>query len=99
MTVTKNKQNVLRTCKRTTLWTLYGSFCENDIWRIRINRDQKKINKGREYSKIVKPQRLQWLFHLERRDDTVTPRRIMKANVCYLGRGKDRDYDLSLIHI
>jgi hypothetical protein len=54
---------------------------ENNMWRIRYNEEIK--------ARFIRSQRLRWLGHVERMEDTAMPKRMMKGKL-YSKRRKGR---------
>ena len=56
---------------------IYGRVKENELWRIRRNDELEAIIKGANIVRFIKCQRIRWLGHIERMQDTVIPKKIM----------------------
>ena len=54
----------------------YGSKYKDGEWKIRMNRELEKLNKGENTVKWIKGQRISWLGHLERREEDRMPKKI-----------------------
>jgi hypothetical protein len=48
---------------------------ENESWRIRRNDELEAIIKGENILRFIKSQRIPWLGHIERMQDTAIPKR------------------------
>jgi hypothetical protein len=46
---------------------------ENELWRIRRNDELQNIIKGQNIVRFIKSQRIRWLGHIERMQDTAIP--------------------------
>jgi hypothetical protein len=54
---------------------IYGPGKENELWRIRQNDELETIIKGENIIRFIKCQRIRWLGHIERMQDTAIPKR------------------------
>jgi hypothetical protein len=52
---------------------IYGPVKENKLWRIRRNDELEAIIKGENIVRFIKCQRIRWLGHIERIQDTAIP--------------------------
>ena len=52
---------------------------ENDLWRIRRNDELEAIIKGENIVRFIKSQRIGWLGHTERMQDTAIPKRCTES--------------------
>jgi transcription termination factor 2 len=61
--------------ERKVLRKIFGPTNENGIWRIKTNKELDKIIKHKNMLNFIRAQRLEWLGHIERMQDT----RMVKA--------------------
>jgi hypothetical protein len=54
---------------------IYGPKYENGEWKSRTNRELEEMTKGEDKVKLIKGQRISWLGHLERMEDSM-PKKI-----------------------
>jgi len=55
---------------------IYGPKYEDGEWKIRTNRELEELNKGENIVKWIKGQRINWLGHLERKEEDRMPKNI-----------------------
>jgi hypothetical protein len=67
--------NRLMVFESKVLRKIFGTTIENGIWRIKTNQELDKIIKHKNIINIIRAQRLGWLGHIERMQET----RIVKA--------------------
>ena len=60
----------LAVSEREILRKIYGPAKENEFWRIRRNDELEAIIKGESIVRFIKCQRIRWLGHIERIQDT-----------------------------
>jgi hypothetical protein len=68
---------------------IYGPEMENNIWRIRYNEEINTLLKGEDIVRFIKSQRIRYLGHVERMEDNVMPKRMLKGRL-YSKRRKGR---------
>jgi hypothetical protein len=60
------------TWKRKILRKIYGSTYEKGHWRIKINSKSESKHKSQDIVSVIKDQRLEWLDHIIRMNETRT---------------------------
>jgi hypothetical protein len=58
--------------KRKVLRKIFGQTNENGIWRIKTNQEMGKIIKHKNIRNFIRAQRVGWLHHIERMQETKT---------------------------
>jgi len=76
-TLTIEEERALAVFERKILRKIYGSVKENELWRIRRNDELEAIIKGENIVRFIKSQRIQWLGHIERMQDTTIPKQML----------------------
>ena len=69
------RQITLAVFERKILRKIYGPVKENELWRIRRNDELEAIIKGENIVRFIKCQRIWWLGHIERMQDTAIPKK------------------------
>jgi hypothetical protein len=69
------KERALAVFERKILRKIYGPVRENELWRIRRNDELEAIIKRENIVRFIKCQRIQWLGHIERIQDTAIPKK------------------------
>ena len=69
------EERALAVFERKMLRKIYGPVKENELWIIRRNDELEAIIKGENIVKFIKCQRIRWLGHIERMQDTTIPKR------------------------
>ena len=64
--------------ERKTLRRIFGPTKENQIWRIKTNKELDKLIKHKNIVNCIKAQRLSWFGHVQRMPDTRTVKKIFK---------------------
>jgi hypothetical protein len=62
--------------ERKILRKIYGPVKENELWRIRQNDELEDIIKRENIVRFIKSQRIRWLSHKERMQDTAIPKKM-----------------------
>jgi len=55
---------------------IYGPVKENELWRIRQNDELEAIIKAENIVGFIKCQRMRWLGHIEKMQDTEIPKKM-----------------------
>jgi len=74
-TLTMEEERALAVFERKILPKIYGPVKENELWRIRGNDELEAIIKGEYIVRFIKCQRIRWLGHTERMQDTAIPKK------------------------
>jgi hypothetical protein len=61
---------------------IYGPVKENELWIIRRNDELEAVIKGENIVRFIKCQRIRWLGHIERMQDTAIPEKDVREAVC-----------------
>jgi hypothetical protein len=64
---------------------------ENLLWRIRRNDQLEDIIKGENIVRFIKSQRIRWLGHLERMQDTTIPKKMYGKLYATKRRGRPKN--------
>jgi hypothetical protein len=70
------KRKVLAVFERKILRKIYGPVKVNELWRIRRNDELEDIIKGETIVRFIKSQRIRWVGHIERMQDTAIPKKM-----------------------
>jgi len=54
---------------------------DKGVWRIRYNDELCKLMAGEDIVRFIKAQRIQWLGHVERMDETAMPKGVLKGKL------------------
>jgi hypothetical protein len=54
---------------------------ENNVWRIRYNEELNTLLKGEDTVRFIRSQRIRWLGHVERMEDTAMPMSMLKGRL------------------
>jgi hypothetical protein len=82
-------ERALAVFERKILRKIYGPVNENESRRIRQNDELEHIIKGENIVRFIKCQRIRWLGHIERMQDTAMPKRCCLESC--MQRGEDED--------
>ena len=83
------EETALAVFEREILRKIYGPVKENDLWRIRRNDELEAIIKGENILRFIKSQRIRWLGHIERMQDTAIPKTMLYGKL-YATRRRGR---------
>jgi len=65
---------------------------ENELWRIRRNDELEAVTKGENIVRFIKCQRIRWLGHIERIQDTKIPKKdVVQKGVCNKTKKKTKN--------
>jgi hypothetical protein len=81
------EERLLAVFERKILRKIYGPLKENEVWRIRRNDELEDIIKGENIVRFIKSQRIRWLGHIERMQDTAIPKKMYGK--LYVTRGRE----------
>ena len=73
-TLTMEEERALAVFERKILRKIYGPLKGNELWRIQWNDELEAIIKGENIVRFIKCQRIWWLGHIERMQDTAIPK-------------------------
>ena len=65
---------------------IYGPVVDKGVWRIRCNNELCKLMGGEDIVRFIKAQRIQWLGHVKRMDETAVPKRVLKGKLYAMRR-------------
>jgi hypothetical protein len=71
------EERVLTVFERKILRKIYRPVKENKLWRIRRIDELEDIIKGENIVRFIKSQRIRWLGHVERMQDTTIPKKML----------------------
>ena len=80
-TLTMEEERALAIFERKILRKIYGPVKENELWRTRHNDELEAIIKGENIVRFIKCQRIRWLGHIERMEDTEIPKKDVRKAV------------------
>jgi len=83
------EERALAVFERKFLPKIYGPVKENKLWRIRRNDELEAIIKGENIVRFIKCQRIRWLVHIERMQDTAIPKMMLYGKL-YATRRRGR---------
>jgi hypothetical protein len=82
-TLTMKEERALVVFERKILRKIYEPLKENELWRIRRNDKLEAIIKGENIVRFIKCQRIRWLGHIERMQDTTIPKKYVVRKAVY----------------
>jgi len=77
--LTMEEERALAVFERKILRKMYGPAKENGLWRIRRNDELEIIIKGENIVRFIECQRIRWLGHIERMQDTAIQKRCTES--------------------
>ena len=90
-TLTMEEERALAVFERHILRKIYGPVKENELWRIRLNDELEDIIKVENIVRFIKCQRIRWLGHIERMQDTAIPKKDVRKAVCNKTKRKTKN--------
>jgi hypothetical protein len=85
----KEDENILRRFARKIIRRIYGPVKQGREWRIRNNEEIDNIIRKKDIVRFVKARRISWVGHVERREDSRMPKRVMTEKI-YTKRKRGR---------
>ena len=83
------EERALAVFERKILRKIYGPVRENELCGIRRNYELEAIIKGENIVRFIKCQRIRWLGHIERMQDTAIPKKMLYGKL-YATRRRGR---------
>lgn len=77
--MTTGDKNLLNVWERKILRKIYGAINDKGVWRIRTNNELRKLYKSLSITEEISIQRLRWLGHVTRMDDSRYAKKAMAA--------------------
>jgi len=74
-TITMEEERALAAFERKILRKICGPVKENELWKTRQNDELEAIIRGENIVRFIKFQRIRWLGHIERIQDTAIPKK------------------------
>ena len=87
--LTVEEERALAIFERKILRKIYGLVKENELWRIRRNDELEAIIKGQNIVRFIKWQRIRWLGHIDRMQDTAIGKKMLYGKL-YATRRRGR---------
>jgi hypothetical protein len=85
------EERVLAVSERKMLRKIYGLVKENELWRIRLNDELEDIIKGKNIVRFITSQRIRWLGHIQRMQDTAIPKKMYGKLYATRRRGRPKN--------
>jgi hypothetical protein len=79
--MTAADENALKVFERSILRKIFGPVCEMGQWRIRKNRELEQLIGNADVVKFIKSQRIAWLGHVMRMEDTRMPKIVWRQRL------------------
>ena len=79
-TLSKSDEHALGVFERKILRKIYGPYSDNGEWRIRWNHELYEIYGDVDIARRIKIQRLRWLGHIARMDESEPARKVFDSN-------------------
>ena len=91
-TLSMEEERSLAVFERKISRKIYGPVKGNELWRIRRNDELEPIIKGENIVRFIKCQRIRWLGHIERMQDTAIPKKdVVRKAVCNKTKRKTKN--------
>jgi hypothetical protein len=84
------EERALAVFERKILRKIYGPVKENELWRNRRNDELEAIIKEENIVGFIKCQRIRWLGHIERMQDTAIPKKMYLKLYATRRRGRPK---------
>ena len=84
------EERALAVFEREILRKIYGPVKENELWGMRRNDELEAIIKGENIVRFIKCQRIRWVGHIERMQDTAIPRKMYGKLYATRRRGRPK---------
>ena len=85
-TLAVEEEKALAVFERKILWKIYGPVKGNEIWIIRQNDELEDIIKRDNNVRFIKCQRIRWLCHVERMQDTSIRKKMLYGKLYVIRR-------------
>jgi hypothetical protein len=85
----KEDENILQRFERKIIRRICGPVRQGRGWRIRNNEEIDNIIRKKDIVRFVKSRRIIWIGHVERTEDSRTPKRVMREKL-YTRRKRGR---------
>jgi hypothetical protein len=80
-TLTDTEENALRRFERKVLRKICGPVMDNGAWRVGYNSELYRFTGREDVVRFIKAQRIPWLGHVDRMDETAMPKRMLKGKL------------------
>ena len=84
--LTAAEETALRRFERKVLRKIYGLVVDKAVWRIRYSNEGCELMGEEDIVRFIKTQRIQWLGHVERMDETAMVKRVLKGKLYAMRR-------------
>jgi len=89
-TLSMEQERALAVFERKILRKIYEPVKENELWRIRRSDELEAIIKGENVVRFIKCQRIRWLGHIEKMQDTAIPKKMYGKLYATRRRGRPK---------
>jgi wyosine [tRNA(Phe)-imidazoG37] synthetase (radical SAM superfamily) len=91
-TLTMEEERALAVFERKIFLKIYGPVIENELWRTRQNDELEAIIRRENIVRFIKLQRIRWLGHIDRMQDTAIPKKdAVRKAVCNKTKRKTKN--------